>query len=184
VEERDGIMAPSPEHHAALLAHHLVHTDLLHVRSLLDIAYVFAELPPHAGTEYQLVCRELRLGRFAVILAQIMSRDFGIERPRAIGDGPGRLNALTRRLDLESWLTLVAATDPGADNVITTERIRRRTRLVDAGNTATLWEDVFFPPACFLKWRWNTNTLWVARLHHYRQLARKSMPILQSPARD
>ena len=40
---------PAPEHHAAMLTHHLVHTDLLHVRSLLDLAFVFQEFDYDGG---------------------------------------------------------------------------------------------------------------------------------------
>ena len=174
----NGLPVPGPEHHAAILAHHLVHTDLLHVRSLLDLAFVFDSWPENAGAEFLTSCRELRIGRFALILARIVAHDLGIDRTNAIRgkDRPGRFAS---RLDLERWLLLVCRADPEDDNMITVGRIRRRLQLIDNGGAATLLGDVFFPPAAFLKWRWQTESVSRARIKHYGQLARKTIPFLQ-----
>ena len=166
---------PSPEHHAALLAHHLVHTDLLHVRSLLDLAFVFATIAPNGGGEYLATCRQLRIGRFAALLAESMARDFGIERPAAVGDGPTRWNRFTRDLTLERWLTLVAQSPVDDDGIITVARLRRRQQLLDHSALKTLGQDVLLPPRAFLRWRWGGHDLWAAALLHYGQLLRKAL---------
>jgi len=173
-----GLPVPGPEHHAAILAHHLVHTDLLHVRSLLDLAFVFDSWPENAGAEFLASCRELRIERFALILAGIVADDFGIERSNAIRETPGA-GGFAKPFDLERWLLLVCRTNPEADSMITIRRIRRRLHLIDGGGAATLLGDVFFPPAAFLKWRWQTESLSRARIKHYGQLARKTIPFLR-----
>jgi hypothetical protein len=173
---RGHLPAPSPEHHAAILAHHLVHTDLLHVRSILDLAYVFHEFSEEDGLEYVATCRELRIGRFAIILAEMMAKEFDIVRPYAISNGPGRWTHFTKDLTLERCLTIVAQSGPYDDAVMTIERIRRRLELVDAGGAKTLYEDLLFPPNAFLRWRWNADDVWDARVKHYRQLVRDALP--------
>lgn len=177
-----GLPVPRPEHHAAILAHHLVHTDLLHVRSLLDLAFVFDAWPESAGLEFLASCRELRIERFALILARIVADDFGIGRTNAL-HGTHEPGGFANRLDLERWLLLVCRTHPEDDSMITVKRIRRRMHLIDSGRggggAATLLGDVFFPPAAFLRWRWQTESVSRARIKHYGQLARKTIPFLQ-----
>ncbi|MEE8134074.1 MAG: nucleotidyltransferase family protein [Gemmatimonadales bacterium] len=162
---------PTPEHHAAILAHHLVHTDLLHVRSLLDLAFVFQEFADDGGHDFLATCDQFRLGRFGATLAIILDRDFGVSRPAAQRNSSAG-NAFLRRLNLEDWLTIVARADPDDDSRITVGRIRRRLLILDHWPIRTLGADVLAPPASFLAWRWGLP-LWRARLRHLGQLARK-----------
>jgi hypothetical protein len=168
------VPAPKPEYHAAILAHHLVHTDLLHVRNVLDIAYEFASMPDDGGDEYLSICRELRIGRFAAALAKTMAVEFSIERPRAMGVGSVHTGQLERELSPERWLKLTARSHPHDDEAITVARIRRRLRFVDTGAAKTLFQDLFFPPEAFLRWRWLGRGLVQARMKHYLQLVKKA----------
>ena len=162
---------PKPEHHAAVLAHHLVHTDLLHIRSLLDLAFVFQEFAEDGGADFLATCELLRLGGFGRTLAVILDRDFGVSRPKAQAGAAG-VNRFLQRLTLENWLMIVARANPDDDNRITLGRIRRRLRVLDDRPVKTLGADLVAPPAAFLTWRWGPP-LWRARLRHYGQLARK-----------
>ncbi len=171
------IPVPSFEHHAAMLTHHLVHTDLLHVRNLLDLAYLFDAMPIEAGLEYRATCKTLRIGQFATVLARIVAKEFGIERRNAIGKHPERLGHFeSKHLTLENWLKLVARSHPHDDETITVRRIRRRLVLVDKGGAKTLFQDLFFPPEEFLRWRWGKHSAMGARFKHCQQLFRKMLP--------
>lgn len=183
LDSSESLTVPAPEHHAAILAHHLIHTDLLHVRSLIDLAFVFDGLSDQDGAEYLATCKQLRLGRFASLLAQLVADEFGIVRPCATSDYLRGWNGFTRGFTLERWLALAAREHPDDDDVITVPRIRRRLQLVDAGGAKTLFGDLFFPPRAFLAWRWQTHTFPVAVLQHYRQLAAKALPFRSRRAR-
>jgi len=171
------LVVPDPEHHAAILVHHIVHTDLLHVRSLLDLAFVFATIPLNGGHEFVATCEELGVGRFAGKVAELLVLEFGVERRAALGGAAVRPSGMLRSLTLDSWLTMVARGHPDEDSAITVRRIMRRLKLLDHGGAWTLWQDLLFPPRAFLLWRWNSDTLSRARLRHYRQLVRKSVGI-------
>ena len=168
---------PFPEHHAAILAHHLIHTDLIHIRSLLDLAFVFQQFSTDGGAEFLATCQQLRLGGFGVTLARILDQDFGIRRAEAQRPVGGE-NRFNRQLNLERWLMLVAGADPDDDNRITLGRIRRRLRVLDHRNIRTLVADVVVPPAAFLSWRWG-KPFWRARLMHVGQLVRKLTPMMR-----
>ncbi len=164
---------PAPEHHAAILAHHLVHTDLLHVRGLLDLSFVFQEFDDEGGSEYLAVAADLGVRDMGHALARIMDRDLGVRRMKAgAGASPATTSTFLRRLNLVQWLVIVAGTDPNDENRITVNRIRRRLRVVDENAMRRLAADLFFPPSTFLEWRWGSPR-WLARIRHLRQLARK-----------
>lgn len=168
------VPAPHPEHHAVMLAHHLVHTDLLHVRNLLDFAYEFSSFPEDGGSDYLAVCRELRIGRFGAFLARLMAREFGISRQGAEGYSSAALGRLEREITPERWLTLTARSHPHDDEVVTLSRVRRRLKLLDSRAIRTLLNDVLFPPDAFLRWRWSDCGLRKARWKHYGQVAKKA----------
>jgi len=174
-----GLTVPDPELHAAILAHHLVDTDLLHVRSLLDLVFVFHMMHDDGGSAYHAACVELGIGPFGAMLAHFIRTEFDVERPAAAGGLPRGWNAFTRRLTLEGWLEIVAQAPPDADDAITMTRIRRRLRLVRRA-TVPVMMDVLFPPRAWLAWRWQPGSLVRARARHYRGLARKVLGI--SPA--
>ena len=169
------LRVPSPEHHAAILVHHLVQSDLLHVRSLLDLALVFGASPEPDVAEYLATCRMLRIGRFANWLLTLLHDEFGLEVRSPPGEGPAAWNRFTRDLTLHRWLAFVARTYPDDDSVITVRRILRRLQLIDAGGAGTLFGDLLLPPKAFLEWRWGADRLWMARLRHCGQIVRKAL---------
>lgn len=175
----NGLTVPAPEQHAAMLAHHIVDTDLLHVRSLLDLAFVFQALPVEAGRAYHDACIQLGIGPFGATLAHFVAEEFGVERRNATGGEPKGWNTFTRALTLEEWLTAVAQAPPDADDAITMTRIRRRLHIVRRAAVPVLM-DAVFPPRAFLEWRWQPSSLARARVRHYKGLARKVLGI--SPA--
>ena len=164
---------PAPEDHATILTHHLVHTDLLHVRSLFDLAFVLDGMDPDAVATYHDTCRDLRIGMFAHAVSVIIERDIGIGGGTPAGQPPEHWTEFLRSLTLERWLTLIATIAPHEEGEITTRRIRRRLQLIDQGGAGSLARDVFLPPVSFLRWRWPDRSLGQARLAHLRQLARK-----------
>ena len=163
---RDGLRVPAPEHHAALLVHHLVHTDLAHVRGLLDLALLFADLPADAGVEYRAAAEELGVGDFARAAAGLVSRDLGVHRPAA---GANHAPAL------DEWLARVARSDPDDDARITRRRIMTRIRVLGWRSAPTLLADVVAPPAAFLAWRWPGRSVGGALARHYGQILKKAL---------
>lgn len=174
VETRDGLRVPTPEHHAALLAHHLVHGDLTHVRSLLDLAFLFAELPPEGGTEYLAAAGELGVAAFARDVATLVARDLGVARPRAESEVAPRARP-AGRLTLDAWLARLARTPPADHSAITTRRIRTRIGVLGWRAVPGLLVDVVAPPAAFLAWRWPRAGPARALARHYGQVARKAL---------
>jgi hypothetical protein len=170
---RDGLRVPAPEHHAALLVHHLVHTDLAHVRGLLDLALLFADLPADAGVEYRAAAEELGVGDFARAAAELMARDLGVHRPAAAGGDSARPPA--HPLALDQWLARVARTDPADDALITRRRIMTRIRVLGWRSAPTLLADVVAPPAAFLAWRWPGRSVGGALARHYGQILKKAL---------
>jgi len=166
-ECRDGLRVPAPEHHAALLVHHLVHTDLAHARGLLDVALLFAGLPADAGAEYRAAAEDLGVGAFAGAAAELMSRELGVHRPAAAGG--------TCPFTLDRWLTRVARTHPDDDARITRRRIATRIRVVGWRAAPALLADVVAPPAAFLAWRWPGRSAGGALARHYGQILKKAM---------
>jgi hypothetical protein len=169
----DGTLTvPSPEHHAAILTHHLAHSDLLHLRSLLDLAYVLHDVTADAGREYRDACRELGVARLAGALGRLIEREFGIGTPGAPDDRGARF---LDRLTLVNWL-LLAATAPPADRAaITPARLARRLKIVGVHAWRGLAADIVRPPEAFLRWRWETDDIAAARRKHYAQIARKAL---------
>lgn len=175
VDDSGDLALPHPEHHAAILVHHLVHSDLLHVRSLLDLALVLDEFSKGGGGEYLTLCRQLRIGNLAARLVEVLQREFGVEIDGATRPPAGSRSRFLRKLDLERWLAMVARAHPDDDSAITVQRIRRRLQLVDGGGAKTLWQDLFAPPAEFLEWRWKDTSVMRTGAKHYRQLLRKAI---------
>lgn len=175
VDDSGVITVPHPEHHAAVLVHHLVHSDLLHFRSLLDLAVVLGDFSAAGGGEYFALCRQLRIGDLAARLVEMLEHDAGIEVKMTMPAPGDSGNRFLRELDLERWLTMVARSHPDEDSAITVRRIRRRLQLVDGRGAKTLWQDLLTPPAEFLEWRWREKSVMRAGFRHYRQLLRKAV---------
>jgi hypothetical protein len=177
---RDGgdLTVPSPEHHAAILTHHLAHSDLLHVRSLLDLAYVRHDVTADADRAYHDACNELGMARLAGALQRLIEREFGIVMPGARTD---RGSHFLDRLTLVDWLVLAATAPPTDEAAISPARLMRRLKMVGAHAWRGLAADIVRPPRAFLRWRWETDDIAAARRRHYAQIARKALGM---PPRD
>ena len=149
--------APAPEHHAALILHHLVHHDLMHIRSLLDFALLWERLPHEAGAEFEETAIKLGVLRTGRALAAALQRDLGIDPPARVGAPPigWRGRRLARLLFLEHWLTWAGRATLKEHKAITANRIKRRLLLLDRlGSARHLVADGFWPPQEWLRWRW------------------------------
>lgn len=164
---------PSAPHHAALLAHHLVHSDLLHVRGVVDLTLVLSTLRDDDALEYLATCADFGVRRFGAAVARMVARDLGAPiagglRARGALADPPRMRGFT----IERWLRLVAETDAEDKERITLVRIRRRLGLIDRPRFWTVTADAWWPPNAFLEWRWG-RPLWRARVRHAGQIMRK-----------
>ncbi len=166
--------APAPEHHAALILHHLVHHDLLHIRSLLDFALLCQHLSHDAGQEFEETARRLGILRVARTVSATLAQDLGLDPPPGIGPAPRdwRGRRLARLLELEWWLTWAGAASAHEHAAVTPRRVARRLLLLDRLESARhLFADAVWPPREFLRWRWPEARL--VRARHLSGVARK-----------
>ena len=177
LERRFGISVPSSEDHAVLLTHHLVHTDLLHVRGLLDLAFVFQDFAVDGGEDFHNTTTALGIGRFASTTARLIAQDLGVQRDAAIGAARDRPNRFLRSLTLTRWLEIAARSPRDDLDAFTASRVRRRLDLLDSAPYRTIGADVLLPPRSFLRWRWG-KPMWRAWASHYRQILRKALGAL------
>ncbi len=169
--------SPIPVHHAALLLQHLVHHDLLHIRSLLDFVLLWPRLPQDAGEEFTHTARQLGVLRAARAVVAVLRRDLGLERGPKIG-GPARDfrgRRLARLLRLEEWLTWAGRATVQEHVAVTPRRIGRRLLLLDRlGSARNLLADAVWPPGEFLRWRWpEARSVGQARAKHLRSAVQK-----------
>ena len=165
---------PDPGHHAALLIHHLVHHDLLHIRGLLDLALLW-----HRGLETDRLvqlARHLNIWRAARAIRVTLARDLAVrnaELPAPPADWRGR--RLADLVCLDGWLTCVAQAPDRDRAEMTPRRLVRRAMLLDrARDIPGLLADAVWPPAEHLRWRWpRARTLAAARWQHARQVLGK-----------
>ena len=168
--------APAPEHHAALILHHLVHHDLMHIRSLLDLALLWEHLPHEAGAEFEETATKLGVLRAGRALTAALQRDLGVDPPGNVGAPPSdwRGRRLARLLVLDDWLTWAGRATIEEHKAITAARIKRRLLLLDRlGAARHLVADGFWPPREWLRWRWPE-----ARSRRARHLAAAARKIL------
>jgi len=170
---------PSLVPHVALLLHHLVHHDFLHVRGLLDLSLLWRELATSDGPALERWAAELGVRRPLRVVADVLAVDLGLQRLAGVAlPRDARSRALRSRLGLVSWL-VTAASAPMKDHaMITPARIARRALAVD--RAAGLWRlarDVVAPPSAHLTWRWpDAGGPLRAWWQHARQMARKARP--------
>ncbi len=166
--------APAPEHHAALILHHLVHHDLLHIRSLLDFALLCQRLSHDAGQEFEETARSLGVLRVARAVSATLVQDLGLDPPPGIGPAPQdwRGRRLARLLELEWWLTWAGAASAHEHVAVTPRRVARRLLLLDRlGSARHMFADAVWPPREFLRWRWPEARF--VRVRHLLGVARK-----------
>lgn len=158
VEHEQGLPVLPDEYHAALVLHHLVRHDLLHVRGLLDFALLWEALPRDAGQELTDLARTLGVERALGVVGRVMVDDLHLYPLRGVRLGPGdwRDRVALRQLRLKPWLVWAArnATDVRRHVTLTRSLAWRRFLLADAPHTGRLLRDVMAPPREYLRWRW------------------------------
>ncbi len=180
LERQEGLPVPTPHHHAALLVHHLVHHDLLHVRGLVDLALLWSRAGEANGASFETTAAELRVLRTGRVLHQVVVRDLGVDAVDGVAPPPTdwRARRLASLLTVERWLAWAARATEREHVAVTPRRIARRVLLIDdARYAARLAKDVLWPPEEFLTWRWpEAGSLGAARARHFRQVVRKVWP--------
>lgn len=177
VRRGPGLPVPGDEHHAALLVHHLVHHDLLHLRSLVDFVMLWQRLPPPAAAAADSLAGEFGVQRVLRALASGVERDLGITRPQSVEPAPRdwRGRRLAALLRLPTWLAWAGLAPRREHAMITGSRFRRRVLLVDRMTDVwSLAQDALVPPGAHLAWRWPTARSPVAAwLAHMRSVMAK-----------
>jgi hypothetical protein len=157
VTRHDTLPAPAPAHHAALLVHHLVHHDMLHVRNLLDLALLRESHWTGGGSAFEETARHLGVLRAARTLHGLLVECFGFEPIEGVGQAPGgwRGRRLRAEMALGRWFAWAAAAADDEHMRITPRRVARRLLLLDRSTDARrLFADVVAPPRAHLRWRW------------------------------
>jgi len=175
LDGRGPFPVPDPAHHAALLIHHLVHHDLLHIRGLLDLVLLWQR-----G-----LARERLVGLTQYLGVWRAARAIGttLARELALGDaalgapaGDWRGRRLARLVRLDRWLNWAARAQEREYVEMTPRRLVRRMILLDrARDVPRLLADVVWPPADHLRWRWPAaGTIAAARWQHARHVLKKA----------
>jgi hypothetical protein len=151
------LLVPCDPHHVALLVHHLVHHDLLHVRGLLDLALIWRRQDERMGEAAGELAASLGVQRALRGLAAVLERDLALRRPRGLEplDNGWRSRRLEAILHLPDWLVLAAAAGDAEHAKITPKRLGRRLVTIDRlAGAARLLRDAVSPPVEHLRWRW------------------------------
>jgi hypothetical protein len=146
------------EYHAALVLHHLVRHDLLHVRGLLDLALLWEALPREAGARLTDLARRLGVARALGVVARVLVDELFVFPLRGVqlGARDWRGRAALRRMSLVSWLTWAARHVAEQRRHVTVSRSLawRRYLLADAPHTNQMMRELLRPPPEYLRWRW------------------------------
>ena len=178
VEVADGLLpAPHPADHLALIIHHLVHHDLLHMRGLVDVVRLLDVIPSRDDPQIERMAGRLGVLRLTHALVDLATRQLAVPPREGIGEPPGgwrgrRLRALVEPSRWFAW----AADVPDREHLeITPARIRRRLVVVDRlRDVVSLARDVLLPPMAYLRWRWDGRSAPGAWLAHLARVAGKS----------
>lgn len=161
---------PTDEYHAALVLHHLIRHDLLHVRGLLDLALLWEALPREAGARLTELARHLGVERALGVVGRVLVDDLMLFPLRGVRlgarDWQGR--AALRRLRLREWLAWAGrrAADQRHHVTVTRSLAWRRFLLADAPRTGDLIAELLRPPPEYLSWRWpGTNAAQAWKRH-------------------
>jgi hypothetical protein len=158
VEHEHGLPVLPDEAHAALVLHHLVRHDLLHVRGLLDFALLWETLPRDAGRELTDLAHLLGVGPALRMVGRVMVDDLHLYPLKGVPLGPPswRDRLARRSLGLKSWLMWAArnATDRPRHVTLTRSLAWRRLQLADVPHPGRLLRDLMAPPREYLRWRW------------------------------
>ncbi len=158
VEMQQRLPVPPDEFHAALVLHHLVRHDLLHIRGLLDLALLWEALPRHAGAKLADLAQRLGVGRVLGVIGRVFVDDVRLFPLRGvhIGARDWRGRAALRRMRIVDWLVWAARHVEDSRHHVTVTRSLawRRYLLADAPRAGRLLRELLRPPREYLRWRW------------------------------
>jgi hypothetical protein len=158
IEMEQRLPIPPDEYHAALILHHLVRHDMLHVRGLLDLALLWEALPRDAGARLTDLSRQLGVERALGLVGRVLVDDLLLFPLRGVrvGARDWRGRAALRRLRLRGWLAWAGRRAGERRHHVTVTRSLawRRYLLSDAPRTRDLVGELFRPSAEYLRWRW------------------------------
>lgn len=176
LDESGSFPVPAPADHAALLVHHLVHHDLLHVRGLLDLALLWSARSCPREV-FEPTARHLGVWRAARFIAELLRRDLRVTGAASVPSPPRgvRASRLAPTMTLTAWLTMALAAPEVDYREMTLRRLLRRAMLLDrARDIPGLLADGVWPPEVHVRWRWPAaSSAASARWCHVRHLARK-----------
>lgn len=177
VDRTNALPRPSVEHHVALLVHHLVHHDLLHLRGVLDLALVLDANDAIDGTVVEDVAKRWEVLRATRLLHEAIVSNLGVGAVRGIAPAPDdwRARPLANRLRLTDWIVWAASGREDEHTTVNPRRIASRMLSLDrAVDTLGLIRDVIVPPVEHLRWRWpSERTTLAAWMKHVGQVVRK-----------
>jgi hypothetical protein len=158
VSDDQGLPVLTDEHHAALVLHHLVRHDLLHVRGLLDFALLWETLPQTAGADLSELADTLGVGRALRVIGRVLVDELHLYPLRGVRLGPRdwRDRLALRNLRLRPWLMWAArhVNEVVRHVTVTRSLAWRRLQLVDTPHPGRLLRDLMLPPREYLHWRW------------------------------
>lgn len=158
VAPQGGLPVPHDEHHLALVLHHLVRHDLLHVRGLLDVALLWHALPHDAGHEASELAVALGVRRALGVVGRAVVDGLSLYPLRGIklGASDWRRRRVARHLGITDWLVWAARhSDERPSHVtLTLRRAWLRWLLADEARLMRLIGEVLRPPAGYLVWRY------------------------------
>lgn len=156
VEPYQGIPVPSDEHHAALVLHHLVRHDMIHVRGLLDFILLWQAIPNAGGRDLTDLARQLGVERALRVIGRVMVDELMLYPLRAVPLTPQdwRGRRALKQFRLRRWLTWAAmhANQRAAHVTVTRSLVWRRFLLADHARTGQLGRDLVAPPREYLEW--------------------------------
>jgi hypothetical protein len=158
VAHEQGLPVLPDEYHAALVLHHLVRHDLVHVRGLLDFALLWEVLPQNAGQDLSDLARTLGVERALRVVGRVMVDQLHLYPLKGVRLGPKdwRDRLALRQLRLKPWLMWAArnATNGPRHVTVTRSLAWRRMLLSDAPHAGRMLRDLMAPPREYLRWRW------------------------------
>lgn len=161
------IPVPPDEYHAALILHHLVRHDLLHVRGLLDLALLWEALPRDGGRQLTDLATRLGVSRALGVIGRVLVDELRLYPLRGVrlGATDWRGRAVLRRIRLADLLAGAARHPPDQPRhvILTRSQSWRRFLLADAARAGPLLGELLRPPAEYLQWRWpkaSASTAW------------------------
>ncbi|HXV87242.1 MAG TPA: nucleotidyltransferase family protein [Gemmatimonadales bacterium] len=170
VEYQHRVPVLPDEHQAALVLHHLVRHDLLHIRGLLDLALLWEGLPQDAGKDLTELAGRLGVGRALRVVARVLVDDLLLFPLRGVrlGGRAWRDRAALRHLRLRDWLTWAGRrTGEKRPHVTLTRSLAwRRWLLADAPRAGRMASQLLNPPPEYLAWRWPREGRAVAWRRH------------------